>query len=389
MTQLRSILIFEQAIKSDATKKAYKYQLNKFKKWAKIKSFDGLLQAPQKNIQILLEDYVMYLKKTISPNSIPIYFAPIELFYVMNDLNLNFKKIWKLFPEKVKKGNERGYTHEEVRIILNAAKTKRSKALVLLYASSGCRLGAIQDIKLKHLSKIEESYAVKIYEGDKEEDYVFTTPEATKVLDSYLNERKKDGEYMDGETPLFRTQYRLGIEKVKPCKNDNITHIMGRLVSVIERKKTTRSNRFDIPKNHGFRKFFATIIKDTVGITPTMTEKLINHIGIVQMDGAYFTPSIEKMFESYKKTIPELTIDQTEKQRAVIENKNKKISELEERQTKIDVLEKRLNEFVDSEKDTLQAFELIKKGYATLEKVKDGEIHLRFTDKSVVKKSKK
>jgi len=194
MTQLRSILIFEQAIKSDATKKAYKYQLNKFKKWAKIKSFDGLLQAPQKNIQILLEDYVMYLKKTISPNSIPIYFAPIELFYVMNDLNLNFKKIRKLFPEKVKKGNERGYTHEEVRIILNAAKTKRNKALVLLYASSGCRLGAIPDIKLKHLTKIEESYAVKIYEGDKEEDYVFTTPEATKVIDSYLNERKKDGE---------------------------------------------------------------------------------------------------------------------------------------------------------------------------------------------------
>jgi len=95
MTQQRSILIFEQAIKSEATKKAYKYQLNKFKKWAKVKSFDGLLQAPQKNIQILLEDYVMYLKKTISPNSIPIYFAPIELFYVMNDLNLNFKKIRK------------------------------------------------------------------------------------------------------------------------------------------------------------------------------------------------------------------------------------------------------------------------------------------------------
>jgi len=51
MSQQRSILIFEQAIKSDATKKAYKYKLNKFKKWAKVKSFDGLLQAPQKNIQ--------------------------------------------------------------------------------------------------------------------------------------------------------------------------------------------------------------------------------------------------------------------------------------------------------------------------------------------------
>ncbi len=63
------MLLFEQAIKSEATKKAYLYQLNKFKEWAEIKNFDGLLQAPQKDIQILLEDYTMYLKKTISANS--------------------------------------------------------------------------------------------------------------------------------------------------------------------------------------------------------------------------------------------------------------------------------------------------------------------------------
>jgi len=121
--------MFEQAIKSEATKKAYKYQLNKFKEWAKIKNFDGLTQAPQKDIQILLEDYVMYLKNNVSPNSIPIYFAPVELFYVMNDVNLNFKKIRKLFPDKVKKGNARGYTSDEIGIILDSSKTNRSHAL--------------------------------------------------------------------------------------------------------------------------------------------------------------------------------------------------------------------------------------------------------------------
>jgi len=309
MTRQRSILLFEQAIKSEATKKAYQYQLEKFRKWSKIKTFDGLFQAPEKDIQIMLEDYVMYLKSVVSPNSIPIYFAPIELFYVMNDINLNFKKIRKLFPEKVKKGNERGYTHVEISAILNSAKTKRNKALVLLFASSGCRLGAIPEMRLKHLSKIEGSYAIKIYEGDKEEDYVFTTPEATKIIDSYLDERKKDGEYIDSETPLFRMSYRLGIEKVKPCTVDNLSHIMGRLVRIIERKKTGKTKRFDVPKNHGFRKFFATVIKNIEGISPTMTEKLINHVGIVQMDSAYFTPSMEKMFESYKKGITELTID--------------------------------------------------------------------------------
>jgi len=237
MVKQRSLLLFEQAIKSEVTKTAYLYQLNRFRKWTKIKNYDGLLQAPPKDLQILLEDYVMYLKKRVSPNTIPNYFAPLELFYVMNDVNLNFKKLRKLFPAKVKQGNERGYTLNEIRTILNAVKTKRNKALVLLLASSGCRRGAIPEMKLRHLSKIEESYAIKIYEGDKEEGYVFTTPEAMKAIDSYLDERKKHGELVEGETPLFRTKYRLGIEEVKPCTTDDLSHLLGRLISVVERKK--------------------------------------------------------------------------------------------------------------------------------------------------------
>ena len=329
MTQQRSLLLFEQAIKSEATKKAYLYHLNKFKKWAKIKDFNGLLQAPQKDIQILLEDYVMYLKNTVSPNSIPIYFAPIELFYIMNDVNLNFKKIRKLFPEKIKKGNERGYTQKDIQTILINAKTKRHKALVLLFASSGIRLGAIPEIQLHHLTKIEDSYAIKIYDGEKEEDFVFTTPECTKAIDEYLLERESDGEYIGKDSPLIRTTYRLGIEKVKACHTDSLTHVMGRLVTVVNRKKNTKTNRFDIAKNHGFRKFFATVIKNTSGITPTMTEKLINHIGVVRLDGSYYKPSLEQMFGAYNLAMSELIVDSTEK----LEIKNKKLesekSELE------------------------------------------------------------
>lgn len=342
LSKQRSLLLFEQAIKSEATRTAYKYHLEKFRDWTRIKNYDGLLQAHPKQIQELIEDYVMHLKKSISPNSIPVYFAPIELFYVMNDVNVNFKRIRKMFPDKVKKGNERGYTHEEIRQILKNAKTARHRALVLLFASSACRLGAIPGMKLKHLSKIEDSYCIMIYEGDKEEDFIFTTPEATIAIDSYLAERKKDGEYLDVESPLFRTTYRLGIEKVKPCTTDNLTHIMGRLVSVVERKKTGKTKRFDVAKNHGFRKFFATIIKDIDGISPTMTEKLINHIGVVQLDGAYYKPTKEKMFDAYKKAILELTIDNSERLKVKNEQQQKKISELEIKTARIDDLERRM-----------------------------------------------
>jgi len=124
----RSLTIFEGAIKTEATREAYLYQLKKFRQWTKIKDFDSLLQAPQKQIQELLEDYVMYLKKKVSPNSVPIYYAPIELFFVMNDVAINYKKLRKLFPKKVKKGNERGYTIEEIsKIVKNCWDSEKAK----------------------------------------------------------------------------------------------------------------------------------------------------------------------------------------------------------------------------------------------------------------------
>ncbi len=361
----RSQLVFEGAIKTEATREAYLYQLEKFREWTKIKNFDSFLQAPQKHIQELLEDYVMYLKKKISPNSVPIYYAPIELFFVMNDVMINYKKLRKLFPKKVKKGNERGYTIEEIRKIVKNTKSKRNKALVLLFASSGVRLGAIPDILLKHLSKINESYAIKIYEDETEEDYIFTTPETTKAIDEYLDERKKDGEYVDQDSPLIRTSYKLGIEKAKSCNLDTLAHLMGRLVSCVDRKK--RGNRYDVPKDHGFRKFYGTVIKDTPGITPTMSEKLINHIGVVQLDGSYFKPTKEQMYESYKKTITGLTIDQTEKHQALIESQKKKITELSKKENKIQELTKKVDKQQEKQEEILQRVsqinELVIRGY--------------------------
>ncbi len=342
MTRQRSILLFESAIKSESAKKSYLYQLKKFRIWCKIKNYDGLLQAPTKQIQELLEDYVMYLKNKVSPNSVPIYFAPIELFYVMNDVNLNFKKIRKMFPSKVKKGNNRGYTRKEIQTILSRCINTRQKALVLLLASSGCRIGAIPKMRLKHLTRIESSYCILIYENEKEEDYVFTTDECGTAIDNYLDERKRDGEYVDDESPLFRTSYRLGIEKVKVCNEANLTQMTGILVKKIQRKKTTKTNRFDVAKNHGFRKFYATAIKDVDGISPTMTEKLINHVGVTQLDGSYYKPTKEKMFESYKKCIDVLTIDDTNRNKIKLEQKDKRILEFEEKEHRINELEKRM-----------------------------------------------
>jgi len=65
------------------------------------------------------------------------------------------------------------------------------------------------------------------------------------------------------------------------------------------------------------------------------------------------------MFESYKKAIPELTIDQTEKHEALIESQKKKITELSKKEDKIQELAKKLEEYQKRELSDKDADKII------------------------------
>ncbi|NND85835.1 MAG: hypothetical protein HKM23_00600 [Nitrosopumilus sp.] len=80
--QQRSVLLFENSIKSDATKKkTYLYHLNNFQKFYQIKDYDSLAGIEVGKMQIMVEDYVMHLKKVNSPNYIRLPLAAIKAFW--------------------------------------------------------------------------------------------------------------------------------------------------------------------------------------------------------------------------------------------------------------------------------------------------------------------
>ena len=60
----RSFLLFENSIKSESTKRTYVYHLNKFMTFADVDDFDSLASVDSEQMQILVEDYVMSLKKS-------------------------------------------------------------------------------------------------------------------------------------------------------------------------------------------------------------------------------------------------------------------------------------------------------------------------------------
>jgi len=152
MDNQRSTLLFEQAMKSEATKKSYTFQLNRFRKFYHIKDYDSLLKINKDKLQEMLEDYLFTLKKTQSEGSIQTAFYAIELFFSMNDVVLNFKKLRKMFPAPQKKTGRNAYTTKDVQNILKVANIRKHRVLVHFLASSGVRIGSLADLKLKHLS---------------------------------------------------------------------------------------------------------------------------------------------------------------------------------------------------------------------------------------------
>ncbi|MBI5697691.1 MAG: hypothetical protein HZC29_04210 [Thaumarchaeota archaeon] len=205
-------------------------------------------------LQQRLEDYVMMLKETSHPNSITVLYAPIQSFLEMNDTILNFKKIRRFFPSKVKTVVERGWTTEEIRRMLGVAKNLRTQAIIHFENASGGRLGIFDGLQIKHLKPVEDCYAIIGYHGEKEQYITFLTPEARKALDRYIDLRRQDGENITPESPVFRVVYKIGTSKVKPASSNTL----GEAVKTAQENcglrdpSTKIGTRFTIPTNHGF-----------------------------------------------------------------------------------------------------------------------------------------
>ena len=220
---------FVQSLKSPATKRMYIFSLDKYMLHHGIKTIDDLLENrhnPSK-IEEQVIDWIVFLRTgggdpatnnnfITSLSTRQLYLAAILAFYEINDVVLRKKKIAKFLGSEEegtirKHKKDRAYTTEEIRKLLDHADI-RSKVIVLMLATTGMRLGALSELKLKHLKKIPEYnlYQVTVYENTKDEHYTFCTPECAKAIDDYLHYRTKCGERIDveeGNAPVIRERF--------------------------------------------------------------------------------------------------------------------------------------------------------------------------------------
>jgi len=299
--------------------------------------------ADEKSIQRLVEDYVIHLKNKVSPNSFSFQLSPIILFFMVNDVNLNTVRLKKMYPEKIKRGGYGAYTKQYIQTMLDSTSSKRTKAIILILSSSGCRVGALVELKMKHITNMPGGCkSVLFYSGSIEEYIGFMTPESAKALDTYIDERIQDNERITSDSPVIRERYTLGSLPAKTPSHQLLTSTINAVSKHIKTQKT-QTGRYNIPKIHGFRKYFNLTLKMRKEANLSLCEKLMGHSTTIPLDNHYLPALKQDLFAEFLEAVPELTISDTEKQKIKIDQQNKKITKLEAKEQEIENLKARFD----------------------------------------------
>lgn len=319
------IKLFEESIKSEETRRVYKYYLKKYMDHLGSK-YLFLKEKDPKKIEQSIIDFIILLKKTKSYSAIHNYVCAILAFYKINDIVLNINKINRFMPDKRKSNKDRGYLREEIHRLLEVA-DERMRAVILLLSSSGMRIGAIPGLRLSNLEKISIDnstsviYKITVYEGFKEEHFTFCTPECAKSIDQYLEMRKRYGEKLNPNSYLIREQFDIrdpfAISKCQVTASNTMTNKIIDLAirSGIRKKEVLQENqkhlgsslRKDTPAAHAFRKFFTTQLVN-LKINPEIREMLLGHA--IGLASCYYKPTDDDFLVEYQKAINALTINE-------------------------------------------------------------------------------
>lgn len=165
--------------------------------------------------------------------------------------------------EHEKIAEDRPYTHSEIAALMEHSSI-RNRSMILLMASAGLRIGALPILRIKDLEPNDQYniFRITVYAKSKKSSYTtWCTPECRRHLESYLDHRKRWGERLTDDSPLFRTEYNpqavdrvvkpVSIKRTRSIIVDALRDCGLRTVPI-----EGLSQRTSIMANHGCRKFF-------------------------------------------------------------------------------------------------------------------------------------
>jgi integrase len=324
---------FKQSIKSKYTLESYNEKLRAFMKYNGIPTTDFASLIEGKDIKEIELDIIRFIdslkQRHYTLGSQKVYLNALIHFFSINDVILNRKKIAKFlsnddtFEQEIVEETEtksdtdnnysssdesnagagdKPYTHQQIAKLLEFADL-RTKVIILVMASAGLRLGALELLRIGDLISIPKHnlYQIRVYANSKKNrHYTFCTPECKIAVDNYLNYRKSCGENITPRSPLLRREFdRDDIFKsandIKPLTRASIKkslhevlYASGLRSAVAIDTSVKLNNRRAVPMAHGFRKFFDTNCTHS-GMNPIYIEWCLGH-SLKGVKDSYFLP---------------------------------------------------------------------------------------------------
>ena len=369
-----SCTLWLETIKSNTTKNTYSIHILLFCKFHNVDP-DLLLQLNNSEGQLktMVLNYIIHLKKMakqsagkpkkgeLSVNSIKFYLAGVKSFFEFNEITLPWKKIAKFYPGDVT-NSYRSYTKEEIMKLLSVA-DPRDRCVILLMASSGIRVGAIQTLKVKSVRRLDNGIGlVTVYPESKDSVYVaLVTPEFLASLDHYLKFRKSQGEKIAAESWLIRDKFATFSRKTNNPNPPSVKSINKQMGFLLRKAGLPFE---ELQPDHSLRKFFNTSLMNS-DVAYTFKELLMGHS--VKLDNVYYDKdnekSRQKILVEYMKAIDAITINDEYRLRKEIieyEEKMKDVPRVEQLESQLankiieqDAIKKKLERIqTDNEKET-------------------------------------
>ncbi len=196
----KAYILFISSLRSKYTKIKYDGCLQKYLKISTNKSLTSLDQILKKDPKVIeseiIEQLVEMKNNGMSFSTLSVHLAAIHSFFSINDISINMKKLSKFIGEQESKYEYRSYTHEEIARLLSLC-DERGKAVVMLLASTAVRIGAIPELRLRHLKRCNLNdgshvYRIMVYANSKKHRHIaYCTPECARILDEYLEFRNR------------------------------------------------------------------------------------------------------------------------------------------------------------------------------------------------------
>ena len=263
----------------------------------------------------------------LNPTSVPGYFKPIKKLLEMNDVSIPWKRVHATFPEKDNMLDAKGWTRENIAAMLGQARDPMDRAVVLVLASSGVRLGGL-NLRWGDLTPVYRAgdrltadpgeggevvcAALSVYAGSPDSYTAFVTPEAYGAILEYgrmwadlvlRQPGPEDHVFLATKMAPRRASEQALAKRVRRMATK----------AGLREQDSKSGTRFDTQLIHGFRKFFNKVCRETLSgdslASLIRAEYMMGHRGLVALDQNYFETDVLEMAAEYLNVVPDLTID--------------------------------------------------------------------------------